>query len=442
MTAARLALERTWHALGGPTDALGDVEVHEHSPVLPSTYPLDDAAAAAIGVSSMAANEVWAARTGARQRVDLDVRHAAVAFCAERFVRVNGEAPGELWSPYSGIYPTADDRFVQLHVNFPHHLERTLDVLGVVADRDAIAAACARWSAAALEEAVAEAGGCAAMGRTRAEWLAHPQSGAVLDLELLETDRLTDPNANAWSRAERPLAGLRVLDLTRVLAGPTCARTLGAHGATVTRVIGPHLPENEAALPETSLGKTTVELDLRDRADNAALRALVAETDVFVQSYRPGALDHFGFGPYDVAALSPGIVYVSLSAYSRQGPWAARRGYDSIVQMATGIAVEEGAAVGQGRPRHVAASALDYATGYLAAAAAMLALVRDGAAYHVQCSLAQTREWLERLGRIPLADISRPEPGDVTDLMTTTGNVAHIRPAALLRDTPQHWNAR
>ena len=438
---AREALASTWHALGGSADALDDVVVQEHSPVLPSTYALDDAAAAAIGASSMAANEVWAARTGTRQVVDLDVRHAAVAFCAERFVRVNGEAPGELWSPYSGIYATVDDRYVQLHVNFPHHLERTLAVLGVAADRDAIANACAQWEAAALEEAVAEAGGCAAMGRTRDEWLAHPQSQAVTSLPLLETERLTDPTPWSWKAAGRPLEGLRVLDLTRVLAGPTCTRTLAAHGATVTRVIGPHLPENEAALPETSLGKTTRELDLRDPAANAALRALVAEADVFVQSYRPGALDHFGFGPYDVAALSPCIVYVSLSAYSRLGPWHARRGYDSIVQMASGMAVAEGESTGKGRPTHVAASALDYATGYLAAAAVMLALVRDRAAQHVQCSLAQTREWLERLGRMPLPrDVTRPEADDVADLMTTTGNVSHIRPAAPLRDTPQHWS--
>ena len=440
MTGARDALATTWQALGGAPDALDDVVVQEHGPVLPSTYALDAAATAAIGASSMAANEVWAARTGRRQTVDLDVRHTAVAFCGERFVRVDGAAPGELWSPYSGIYPTRDHRFVQLHVNFPHHLERTIGVLGVAADRDAIAAACAQWDAAALEEAVAEAGGCAAMGRTREQWLAHPQGEAVRTLPLLETDRMTDPKPFPWTRADRPLAGVRVLDLTRVLAGPTCARTLAAHGAAVTRVIGPHLPENEAALPETSLGKTTRALDLRDRADNATLRALVAEADVFVQSYRPGALDHFGFGPYDVATLSPGIVYVSLSAYSRLGPWRARRGYDSIVQMASGMAVAEGEALGKGRPQHVAASALDYATGYLAAAAAMLALTRDGAAQHVQCSLAQTREWLEGLGRNPLADVTRPGPDDVADLMTTTGNVAHIRPAAPLRDTPQHWS--
>jgi crotonobetainyl-CoA:carnitine CoA-transferase CaiB-like acyl-CoA transferase len=141
-----------------------------------------------------------------------------------------------------------------------------------------------------------------------------------------------------------------------------------------------------------------------------------------------------------VAALAPGIVYVSLSAYSRRGPWHARRGYDSIVQMASGMAVAEGEATGMSRPTHVAASALDYATGYLAAAAAMLALGRDGAAQHVQCSLAQTREWLERLGRTPLPAVTRPDLDDVRDLMTTTGNVSHIRPAAPLRDTPQHWD--
>jgi crotonobetainyl-CoA:carnitine CoA-transferase CaiB-like acyl-CoA transferase len=432
------ALASTWAALGGSHEALGAVTFADCDPVLPSTYALDAAAVASIGVSSLAADELWVVRGGKRQLVDVDARHCAVAFRAEQFVRVDGRRPGELWSPFSGIFPTADGRWLQHHVNFPHHLQRTLDVLGVEADVDAISAATARWPGAELEDALATAGACAAMARTRAEWLAHEQGAAVTTLPLMETDYGNESRSTPLGRGSRPLSGVRVLDLTRVLAGPTATRTLGAHGAEVIRVIGPHLPENEAALPETSLGKTTRELDLRDRDDNAALRALVAESDVFVQSYRPGALEQFGFGRDDVAALRPGIVHVTLSAYSHAGPWHARRGYDSIVQMASGMAVDEGEARGTNGPRHVAASALDYATGYLAAAAATLALARGQTAF-VRCSLAQTREWLEALGRVDTMAVTAPTADDVADLMTTTGNVAHIRPAAPLRDTPQEF---
>ena len=263
---------------------------------------------------------------------------------------------------------------------------------------------------------------------------------------MLDTVAAGDSDAEPLAPADRPLAGVRVLDLTRVLAGPVCARTLAAHGAEVTRVIARSLPEIDAALPDTALGKTTEYLDLRVADDAARLRALVRDADVFVQSYRPGALDRLGFGVDELTALRPGLVYVSFSAYGHTGPWRERRGYDSLVQTASGIAVEQGEAVGSEQPRHLPAAAHDHATGYLAAAAATLAL-RDrherGGSRHIRCSLAQTREWLDGLGRVDGLAATVPSQDDVADLLEDTdnsyGRVTHVRPAGVLSETPAHW---
>lgn len=444
MTAATAtaALRHTWSALDGDAGALSFVRITDTGPVLPSSYAVDDAATAATAAAALAAAECWYARSGERQDVQVDTRNAAIAFRSERLVRVDGSAPGELWHPVAGTYRAADDRWIQLHVNFPHHLERAVAVLGVAPDPDAVAKAVATWPAEELESAVTEAGGCAAATRSRAEWLAHPHFPFVAAQSLVCRVAGGEGPALPEVTVRRPLSGLRVLDLTRVLAGPICARTLAGYGADVVRVIAPHLPEVEAALPDTALGKRTVELDLRARDDAETLRSMIAEADVFVQSYRPGALDALGFGADDVAATRPGIVHVSLSAYGDEGPWGGRRGYDSLVQTATGVTCEEATTFGSERPRHLPAQVLDHASGYLTAAAAMLALTRrrrDGLGARISCSLARTREWLESLGRVDNTGVPDPGPEDVADLMMRTGRVTHVRPAASLSETPVHW---
>jgi crotonobetainyl-CoA:carnitine CoA-transferase CaiB-like acyl-CoA transferase len=414
------ALRSTWLAIGGDEAALDHAHVTGSDPVLPSTFRIGTAAAAAIGASSLAAAELFAARTGRQQEMTVDTRHAAVAFRSERHVRVDGNALGEIWSPFSRFYRSADGRYIQLHTNFPHHLERALAVLGAPADVNKIAAAVARGESAELDDSLAAAGACAAMSRTAAEWHAHPQGAAVRSLPLLDATRIGDSDIEPLAPADRPLAGVRVLDLTRVLAGPVCARTLAAHGAEVTRVIAASLPEIDAALPDTALGKTTQLLDLRVADDAARLHALVRDADMFLQSYRPGALDRLGFGVDELTALRPGLVYVSLSAYGHTGPWCERRGYDSLVQTASGIAREQAEAMGSEQPRHLPAAAHDHATGYLAAAAAVLALRArhgDGGSRHIRCSLAQTREWLDGLGRVDGPDVTVPSQDDVADLL-------------------------
>jgi crotonobetainyl-CoA:carnitine CoA-transferase CaiB-like acyl-CoA transferase len=441
------ALEGVWEGLGGDPARLVDASVEWRDPVLPSSYPIGTLAVAAVGSATLAAAQLWLTRTGARQRVRVTADNALCAFRSLELVRVDGERPGDVWSPFSGFYRTGDDRWIQLHTNFPHHLDRTLGVLGVGEDQAAVEHAIARWPGEALETALADAGACASLARTRGEWLAHPQGHAVRDLPLLFTTRRGETVRPLPSAPARPLDGVRVLDLTRVLAGPTATRTLAAHGADVLRVSSPALPEIEAALPDTTMGKRSTFLDLRDPSDRDRLRALVRDADVFVQSYRPGALDEFGFGPDALGELQPAIVAVSISAYGRVGPWSERRGYDTLVQTASGIALAEADAFGADRPRHVPVSGLDYATGYFMAAATMLALSRRhtaGGGTHVECSLVQTREWLETLGRVDGTSTRRPDDDAIVATLPTIasdwGTVTYAPPGGELSETPPSWS--
>lgn len=442
------ALAGVWSALGGASDALSTIEDSSaDEATLPSSFDVGEAALSTIGASLLAAMEVWQARGGGPQTARLDADTATRAFRSVELVRVDGRRPGDIWNAISGFYPTTDGRFVQLHTNFPHHLERTLGVLGVTADRDAVAAAIQKEIGADLEAKLTAAGACCALARTRDEWFAHPQYDAVRSLPLLDTLKLAPSPAVQLPPAARPLDGIRVLDLTRVLAGPIGTRALAAHGADVLRVSSPHLPEVEAALPDTSIGKRSTFLDLHDSDDAAHLHDLVRDADVFVQSYRPGALDALGFGPDALAELNPQLVYVSLSAYSHVGPWHDRRGYDTLVQTATGMACAEGSAFGMERPRHVPASPLDNATAYLVAAATMRALAdrhARGGARHVRCSLVQTREWFETLDRVDGTELARPDDNAIVATLpvvdSPVGRITHAPPPGELSLTPPHWN--
>jgi crotonobetainyl-CoA:carnitine CoA-transferase CaiB-like acyl-CoA transferase len=238
-----------------------------------------------------------------------------------------------------------------------------------------------------------------------------------------QMQRWPAPKPSAGLAKPLPLQCLRVLDLTRILAGPICGRALAAYGADVLLINAPHLP-NIDAIADTSRGKRSAWLDLRSAQGKAVLRQLIADADIFVQGYRPGALQALGFGPEQVAAINPHIVYVSLSAYGDTGPWAQRRGFDSLVQTATGLNADESAAAGldlaRDPPRALPMQILDHATGYLMAFAALAALVKQkeqGGAYHVRLSLARTGQWLRTLGRVDNG-FSIPKPSVAPYLYT------------------------
>ena len=308
------------------------------------------------------------------------MRHAAVEFRSERYMRIDGKPPGPVWDKIAGVYRTGDGRMVRLHTNFPHHRDGILKLLGCDYTREAVQAALMKWEGEKFETAAAEAGMVATLMRSPAEWSAHPQGQAVARLPLFEITRIGDAPARALPRTtERPLSDIRVLDLTRVIAGPVCGRALAAHGADVMRVTAPHLPGLPELDIDTGRGKLSAAIDLRATDDRDWLRGLAREAHIFVQGYRPGGLAAKGFSPEALAEMRPGIVVVTLSAYGHEGPWASRRGFDSLVQNASGINVAEAEAAGVAAPKELPAQALDHATGYLMAFGAMMALAAQGA---------------------------------------------------------------
>lgn len=352
-----------------------------------SRYAVTDFACATIG----AAGQALADLTGGDVTVDRRLASLWFQYSAQP---VGWQLPG-IWDAIAGVY-AASDGWIRLHTNAPHHRAAALSVLGCAPDREAVARAVAVWRADDLEAAIVAAQGAAARLRSRADWAAHPQGRAVAAEPLvLWEDHAAVPPWPFAPRGDAPLAGLRVLDLTRVLAGPVATRFLAGFGADVLRVDPPGWDE-PAVLPDVTLGKRCATLDLSDSAGRELFEGLLREADVLVHGYRPGALEALGFGAAARRALSPGLIDVSLCAYGHSGPWAARRGFDSLVQMSSGIAAPM---AGDGPPHPLPVQALDHGTGYLMAACVLVAL-RERAAGRVRSarlSLARTGEALARV---------------------------------------------
>jgi hypothetical protein len=449
MSQARNALQDILRQSGRPLRETDNVAITGQDPVLPTNFLLGTAGAAVIAANGLAAADIWELRSGKRQDVTLDMAAAAAALRSDRYILVDGRSAPDPWSPISGFYETGDGRWIQLHCNFPHHRDGVLAVLDCENDREAVASVIATWDGAVLESALAEAQMCAGLVRRPAEWSALPHAKAVADLPLIEIDRIGDSPPEPYGDGARPLSGVRVLDLTRVIAGPVCGRTLAEHGAEVLRIAAPHLPSVPSLVMDTGHGKRSAFLDLRCAEDQDRLRGLVRDADVFSQSYRPNTLASRGFGPEDLAALRPGIVCVTLSAFGHEGPWRNRRGFDSLVQTVSGIAHEGGNGDGDGAPpRHLPAQALDYVGGYLGSLGAMIALARrarEGGSYRVRVSLAQTGRWITELGRTEsdARDLHEQTREDAADFGTETdtpfGRLWHMAPVVQLSETPPRW---
>lgn len=451
----RDALEHLWMLADCDPDALDMLHIEGDDPALPSVFRVGALAAASIGAVGLAAAQLHRLRGGQAQRVAIDVRRALAAFRSERYLSVDGGKPIELRHPVTGYFATRDDRWIQLHANFPHHLDGILRVLGCSGEREAVAAAISGWDGAALDEALAQAGLCAALVRSPREWGALEQAKAIASLPLFEIERIGDAPAEPLAaRSTRPLDGVRVLDLTRIIAGPVAGRTLASHGADVLLVNGPHLPNIGPLVIDNGRGKRSTTLDLRDADACGTLRTLTRDADVFLQSYRPGALASRGFSPEALAQLRPGIVCVSVSAYGHRGPWRERRGFDSLVQSASGIVWAESVEASRGSgvepfeaPRPLPCQALDHATGYLAAFGAMVALARrakEGGSWHVRLSLAQTGRWLQTMGMVEdgqrVPDARAEDVADCLETMASPfGLIRVVAPAERLDLTPAYY---
>ncbi len=438
-----MAMNALWTSAGLPADALAQLTLIGADPALPSSFAVGTAAQVSFAAAALAAAEVGHLRNGLRQRVRVDMRHAALE-CSGRFL-IDGVAPN-IWDKLAGLYACRTG-WVRLHTNFAHHRDGVLRLLGLPegagTDREAVANELTRWDAEAFEQAAADVGLVVAALRTFDDWDAHPQSAALATQPLVAIERIGDapPISLPTLRSDsRPLTGMRVLDLTRILAGPFCGRSLATYGADVLMVNSPHLP-NIDAIADLSRGKLSAWADLRTDAGRDALRGVLREADVFVQGYRPGALAALGFAPEAVAATRPGIVMVSLSAYGETGPWAGKRGFDSLVQTATGFNHAEALAAGDAQPRALPMQILDMASGALmafGAQAAWLRQQREGGSWHVRVSLARTGGWLRTLGRVPNGfDLPK---ADFSDVMETSasgwGQLSAIRHAAEFSATP------
>src|SRR6516165_5056381 len=436
-----------------PEERARTVEITGGSdPVLPTPFRIGAAGAAALAATGLAAADLWELRTSRRQEVAVDLRQAVASLRSGHYLQVNGAKVRSERNPVMGMYPAKNGRWSYVHANFPNHRAAGLRVLGCEENQEAVRRAVAQWDALELEEAIIDAGGAGGMVRSKAEWAQHPQAAAIASLPLMEIVKIGDSPPEELPEGNRPLSGIRVLDLTRVLAGPTCARTLAEHGADVLKITATHIAARDDQEYDTGHGKLSARLDLRQPQDLDRLKGLVREGDVFSQGYRPGTLADRGLSPEELAAVRPGLVYVSLCAFSHKGPWASRRGFDTVVQNVSGITTRQGELFpgAEPGPQFYPVSAIDYLTGYLMAFGAMVALARrarQGGSWLVRISLAQTGKWLVDRGEVPetaLKDVPKEIPKADIDRWsiesdTPVGRLRHLGPTVRLSETPPRW---
>lgn len=413
-------------------------------PVFVTPWRIGQAGSAALGAVGLAVSDLWRLKTGAPQSVSIDTHAAAASLRSNTYVLRNGEKPVS-WDPLTGHYPTRDGRHMFIHTNHPHHRAGALRIAGAKGEtREALAEAVATWDGLAIEEAIAADGCVGGLTRSREEWNAHPHGLAISKLPLIDIVKIGEAPARPLPKGDRPLSGVRAFDLTRVLAGPTSGRVLAENGADVLHVAAPHLPYQSELLMDTGHGKRCAWIDLLTPAGIETMKTLLGEADIFTQGYRPGTLASRGFSPEQVAALRPGIVCVSLCAYGHEGPWASRRGFDSIVQNVTGLAATQGSL---DKPRNMPVQALDYIAGYLAALGAMVALARrveQGGSWLVRVSLVQVAHWLANLGTVDatrgIAELSESELSPLlTESVGPFGRLRHLKPVVRLGTTPAHF---
>src|SRR5512138_327131 len=447
------ALRTILPAAGWADDRARTVEITGGAdPILPTSFRIGETSAAALAAVGLAVSDLWALRSGRPQDVAVDTRQATASLRSGHYLKMDGADVSTERNTIMGVYPAKNGRWSYLHCNFPNHRAAALSVLGVPEDREAVRRAVAQWDALELEEAIIAAKGAGGMVRTMEEWAKHPQAAAIASLPLLEVVKIGDSAPEKLPDGDRPLSGIRVLDLTRVLAGPTCARTLAEHGADVLKITGAHLPNLGYQEYDTGHGKLSAHLDLREAKDVDILRGLVREGDVFSQGYRPGTLGARGLSPEALAQVRPGIVVVSLCAFSHVGPWASRRGFDTVVQTVSGITSRQGELFpgAEPGPQFYPVSAIDFLTGYLMAFGAMVALARrarEGGSWLVRISLAQTGHWLVGRGQVPEAELKDVPKEFTTDELarwsissdTPVGRLGHLAPVVRLSETPPRW---
>ncbi len=410
---------------------------------LPSTFAVTDLACASIGAAGQAVAQLIQQQTGRLPGVSVDRRLASFWFSSS--IRPVGWETPPLWDPVAGDYASADG-WIRLHTNAPHHRAAAERVLGKAADRSEMAAYVAKWKAAELEQAIVDEGGCAAQMRSWQAWQSHPQGLAVNAEALVQRQTYQTTPDKAWlGSVARPLAGLKVLDLTRVLAGPVASRFLAGLGADVLRIDSPSWNE-PGVVPEMTLGKRCARLDLKSAEGRRIFDSLLQDTDILFHGYRADALEQLGYTASALQTLAPGLIDVSLNAYGWSGPWRNRRGFDSLVQMSSGIAAAGMAWKQADKPVPLPLQALDHATGYLMAASALQALserLKSGRGGSARLSLARTAKLLVEAGQVPEQPTLRGEEASDQGLVveqTAWGPAHRLLAPVTISGTPLQWD--
>lgn len=405
------------------------------SGALPSAFAVTDLACASIAAAGQAVSQLLQQHTGRLPTLEVDRRLASFWFATS--IRPVGWSVPPLWDPVAGDYATKDG-WIRLHTNAPHHRAAAESVLGACADRAAMASKVAQWAKSDLEQAVVGAGGCAAEMRSWAQWQAHPQGLAVNAEPLIQFSADNDQNPKPWQGSvAQPLAGIKVLDLTRVLAGPIASRFLAGLGADVLRIDPPTWNE-PGVVPEVTLGKRCARLDLHDKTDRAVFESLLKDADILLHGYRADALERLGYGVAVRQKLAPGLIDVCINAYGWSGPWQNRRGFDSLVQMSSGIAEAGMHWKKANKPTPLPVQALDHATGYLMAAAVIKLLGQGGAA---RLSLARTAKLLIENGAGTGEALRAEDQSDQGMLVEQTpwGPAHRLQVPLKITGTPLQW---
>jgi crotonobetainyl-CoA:carnitine CoA-transferase CaiB-like acyl-CoA transferase len=447
------AFEEIMSLRGRGMPEAGEVTIKGQDPVFSARFRIGETTANILAGVGVAVTDIHEMKTGRRQKVAIDVRHAAATCQSSRLMRrrANGGDWKAVESPsmahmrsITQPWRTRDGRWYLPHFNLPHLHDRVIGVLGCESNADAVAKAVAKWDSHDLEEAVAAARACGSVVRSNAEWLDHPHGKMLSGRPLVEITKIGNSDPIPFPKGGRPLSGIRVLDLTRILAGPVAARTLGEHGADVLMVTAQHLPQVPEHVMDTSHGKRSCFLDLTKAEDRATIRKLAKNADVFSQGYRPGIMDKYGLSPEQLAEERPGIIYLTVSCYGHGGPFSNRGGWEQIAQCTTGICLDNG----DERPKLLPASACDYTTGYNGAYGVLLALARrarEGGSYHVRVSLCRSGMYIYKQGHVRYPEtemgLSRAELDPI--MIETTGGhgtLKHLAPVLNLSETRPYWD--
>ena len=389
-------------------------------------FPIDEIMSQIHGVGGLLISHIWEEKTGIKQTPVIDITHAYLSPSAVFLIRNNGYPiyPWDLPYPTVGIYGTRDNRHIFINGGFPNLRDKILRVLEVPNDARFIQDAIKRWDALTLENALADAKACAAMVRDKNEWLSHPQGIALANLPVIDVSKIHDtPSEPLNQTTDRPLSGLKVLDLSWVVAAPTCARFFAEHGADVLHISAPHLPYIPSFAVETGNGKREAYLDLRNEHDLSTFKKLLSEADILVEGWRPDAMKKFGLTPEEVQSIRPGIIHVTLSCYGKNGPFSKRAGWEQLGQAVSGVIAsnvieidEQNLSGGCAKHEEISKAktssrikivsdtlkthgllVCDYTTGILGALGALSALIKrshQGGGYHINVSLSRSGMWL------------------------------------------------